>query len=326
MGFGSVSNAHSLAADAQSLGGLKFEAGKNNPEAIRETAKQFESLFMRELMKSMREATLKSGLLESPGGDLGTDLLDQQFAVQMSGQPGGLSDLIAQQLTRQMGTTTPPDATRPMPDADSDTASVKASSPLSTSTPTSLPARASAATAASAAVAGSAPTRFAARTARPPTENQANFVRQHSRVANEIERATGIPAGFMLGQAGHETGWGKFEIKQKGGAPSHNLFGIKAGASWTGKVAEVTTTEFVDGVAQKRVARFRAYDSYADAFKDYARLISDSPRYAQAKTQTSSAHAFASGLQKAGYATDPDYAAKLSRAINTTLAIRRVQT
>ena len=129
----------------------------------------------------------------------------------------------------------------------------------------------------------------------------------------------------MLGQAGHETGWGKFEIKGKGGAPSHNLFGIKAGPSWAGRTTDITTTEFVNGVAEKRVARFRAYDSYADAFKDYARLISESPRYAKAREQTGSAHAYASGLQKAGYATDPQYADKLSRAINSTLQIYRAQ-
>ena len=92
-----VSNA--LAADAGSLGKLKMQAGQGTPEAIKETAKQFESLFMRELIKSMREATMKSGMLDNPGSDLGTDLLDQQFAVQMSGKPGGLSDLIAAQLT-----------------------------------------------------------------------------------------------------------------------------------------------------------------------------------------------------------------------------------
>ena len=90
-------------------------------------------------------------------------------------------------------------------------------------------------------------------------------------------------------------------------------------------LAEVTTTEFINGVPQKRIARFRAYDSYADAFKDYARMINESPRYAKAREQTGSAYAFASGLQKAGYATDPDYATKLSRAINTTLAIQRAQ-
>ena len=127
------------------------------------------------------------------------------------------------------------------------------------------------------------------------------------------------------GQAGHETGWGKHEIKSKDGTPSFNLFGIKAGSSWTGKVAEVTTTEYVNGVAKKSVAKFRAYDSYEDSFRDYARLITKTPRYAQASTQTGSVQAFASSLQKAGYATDPDYAAKLSRAINTTQRLQRAQ-
>ena len=307
--YGTPSLSNSLAADAQSLGNLKMEAGKSSPEAIKETAKQFESLFMRELMKSMREATLKSGMLDNPGSDLGTDLLDQQFSVQMSGQRGGLSEMIEQQLTRQMGLkqgvdSAPSSPTAPVAPAATNTtaaASAKASAPVESATrPTN-------------------------KTPRTPTTSQADFVRKHSDVASKIEKSSGIPASYMLGQAGHETGWGKFEIKQKGGAPSFNLFGIKAGAGWTGKVAEVTTTEYVNGVAHKKVAKFRAYDSYEDSFKDYARLISESPRYAKVKTQTGSAHAFASGLQKAGYATDPDYAAKLSRAINTTLQLRRVQ-
>jgi len=302
MSFGAISNSQALAADAQSLGALKMEAGKNSPAAIKETAKQFESLFMRELMKSMREATMKSGMLDSPGGDLGTDLLDQQFAVQMSGQPGGLADMIALQLTRQMaGTTAQVNAAADKGSALKSTVGLaRQSSPAALAAPSG-------------------------KSTRPPTEGQTSFVQQHSQVASEIEKTTGIPASFMLGQAGHETGWGKHEIKVKGGAPSHNLFGIKAGPGWTGKTADVTTTEFVNGVAQKRVARFRAYDSYADSFKDYARLISESPRYAKAREQTGSAHAYATGLQKAGYATDPEYAAKLSRAINTTLQIRRAQ-
>lgn len=297
MGYGPLSNlSPSLAADAQSLGNLKMEAGKNSPAAIRETAKQFESLFMRELLKSMREATLKSGMLDNAASDLGTDLLDQQFAVGMSAQPGGLAEQITLQLSRQMGVAMPP--------AAGATAQAAAK-------------RQAASTVDTVSLHGKG--------ARAPTTSQTAFVQKHAQIASEVEKATGIPAHFMLGQAGHETGWGRFEIKQKGGALSHNLFGIKAGAGWTGKVAEVTTTEFVNGVAQKKVARFRAYDSYADAFKDYARLISESPRYAKAREQTHSAHAFATGLQKAGYATDPQYAAKLSRAINATLAIRRAQ-
>lgn len=305
MNYGSVSNSHSLVADAQSLGALKLEAGKSTPAAIRETAKQFESLFMRELMKSMRDATMKSGLLDSPGGDLGTDLLDQQFAVHMSGQPGGLADTIAAQLTRQMAGRT------------AEVISTPTQQPVANSSASDLSGRAK--------VAAYTQSTFS-RATRAPTESQSNFVRQHTNVASEIEKKTGIPAGFMLAQAGHETGWGKYEIKVKGGDPSYNLFGIKAGSNWKGKVAEVTTTEYVNGAPQKSVARFRAYDSYADAFNDYARLISDSPRYAKVKANASSAHDFANGLQKAGYATDPEYAIKLSRAINATLAVQRAQT
>lgn len=299
-GTSSLSSSQSLAADSQSLSNLKFDASKATPETIKETAKQFESLFMRELVKSMRDASasMKSGMLDNPGTDLGADLLDQQFAVQMSGQPGGLSDMISQQLARQMGVTMP--GTTPAPAAGTEPAKAKPDLGMDAKiTPV--------------------------KTKRAPTETQADFVKKHSDVASKVEKATGIPASYMLGQAGHETGWGNHQIKVKGGGNSFNLFGIKAGAGWTGKVAEVTTTEYVNGVAQKQVAKFRAYDSYEDSFKDYARMITESPRYAKAREQTTSAHAFASGLQKAGYATDPEYAAKLSRAINTTLQLRRVQ-
>ena len=307
-GTSSISSANTLAADSQSLGNLKMEAGKTTPAAIQETAKQFESMFMRELIKSMREASAatKSGMLDNAGSDLGTDLLDQQFAVQMSGQPGGLSDLIAQQLTRQMGAP-------PTDKAATDGAALTpVESPATLKLSAQLPRPPGTGSGTS-------------KTPRPPTESQVNFVRQHSDIASKVEKASGIPASLMLGQAGHETGWGQHQIKLKGGAPSFNLFGIKAGAGWTGKVAEVTTTEYVGGTPQKRVARFRAYDSYEDSFKDYSKMISESPRYEKVRQNTGSAMAFASGLQKAGYATDPEYAAKLSRAIHTTQQLRRVQ-
>jgi flagellar protein FlgJ len=287
-----------LAADANSLGKLKLQAGQNSPAAIKETAKQFESLFMRELIKSMREATMKSGMLDNPGSDLGTDLLDQQFAVQMSGKPGGLSDLIAAQLSRQMGVQ-PADSTTPL-DAGK----------LSDAPLTQLQRSNSLAA-------------YGKNSIRPATLSQSSFVNRHTQAAIRIEKETGIPASYMVGQAGHETGWGQHEIKQRGGKPSYNLFGIKAGPGWKGKVAEVTTTEYVNGIEQKKVAKFRAYESYDDSFRDYARLITESPRYAKVTEQTGSALAFATSLQKAGYATDPQYAAKLSRAIETTQRLQQ---
>lgn len=295
MSLGPTGISNALAADASSLNALKLQAGQSSPAAIKETAKQFESLFMRELIKSMREATMKSGLLDSPGANLGTDLLDQQFAVQMSGQPGGLSELIAAQLSRQMGVS--PEAT------------AKAAAPSPTSLSTLQRATSLAA--------------YGKNTPKPPTPSQSGFVERHTEAAIRIEKETGIPASYMVGQAGHETGWGQFEIKGRGGKPSYNLFGIKAGPNWKGPVAEVTTTEYVNGVAEKKVAKFRAYGSYDESFRDYARLITQSPRYAQASQQTGSAMAFASSLQKAGYATDPNYATKLSRAIETTQRLQQ---
>ena len=134
----------------------------------------------------------------------------------------------------------------------------------------------------------------------------------------------------MVAQAAHESGWGRREIKNADGSTSFNVFGIKAGAGWKGPVAEVTTTEYEGGVARKVTAKFRAYSSYEESFKDYARLMKDSPRYSQVMASASTGSAtpagFAQGLQRAGYATDPAYADKLTRVINTTLRLQRVMT
>lgn len=273
-----------LAADAHSLSRLKYQSGDQSPAAIKEAAKQFESLFMRELIKSMREATMKSGMNDSAAESLSTDLLDQQLALTLSGQPGGLSDLIAKQLGKQV-----------------------------TTDPASGPAR------------GDKPLADKLG-ALKPSERQAVFVQQHQDAARRVQQTTGLPASHMIGQAGHESGWGKREIKNSDGSTSFNLFGIKATGDWKGKVAEVTTTEYVQGVAKKVVAKFRAYTSYEESFRDFARLINESPRYARVRQASQSVEAYAGGLQRAGYATDPDYASKLTRAINSTLRVQRLTT
>jgi flagellar protein FlgJ len=273
-----------LATDARSIDALKARAAADPKAAIRDAAKQFEALFMQALMKSMRQATLSSGMLDNAGTELGTEMLDTQFATKMTGLPGGLGDVIARQLERQMG-------------SGAATKGDAAAAPLDA--------------------------------AQIPTQ-QAAFVRRHDAAAQAVAAQSGIPAAFMLGQAAHESGWGRHEIRNADGTTSHNLFGIKADASWKGGVAEVATTEFEGGVPRKSVARFRAYASYEESFRDYARLIRDNPRYQQAYGQAV-AHAasaasgveYAQGLQRAGYATDPAYADKLGRVINTTLRLQR---
>jgi len=155
------------------------------------------------------------------------------------------------------------------------------------------------------------------------SQRQTDFVGRHTEAARVAEAQTGIPASFMVSQAAHETGWGKHEIKNADGTASHNLFGMKAGANWKGKVAEVTTTEYVNGQPHKVTAKFRAYASYAESFADYAKVMKDSPRYQQVLASAGSVQGFAQGLQRAGYATDPAYADKLTRVINTTLRLQR---
>lgn len=145
-------------------------------------------------------------------------------------------------------------------------------------------------------------------------EVQQSFVDKFRAPAQAASRATGIPAHHILGQAALESGWGKREIKMPDGGDSHNLFGVKAGKDWSGKVAEVTTTEYHNGVATKQVEKFRAYGSYTEAFQDYANLLSDNPRYSGVLGQADS-KAFAQGMQQAGYATDPHYADKLASVI-----------
>ena len=283
---------NALAQDVQSLQGLRGRAATDPRGAVREAAKAFESLFMQELMKSMRASTMPSGLFDNEGSKLGTDMLDSQLATRMTGLPGGLSEVIARQLERQMGL-----SPGPIP---------------STAKANPMPAPLT-------------PAGEAAPAVKLPQKAAAAFVKEHTEAARQAQARTGIPAEFMISQAALETGWGRREIRHTDGSTSFNLFGVKAGPGWKGPVAEVWTTEFVDGKAVKVKEKFRAYGSYAESFDDYARMIGSSPRYAQVKANAADATGFAEGLQRAGYATDPAYADKLSRAINMTLQLQRAQ-
>ena len=154
------------------------------------------------------------------------------------------------------------------------------------------------------------------------TSKSRDFINKMWPHAVDAAKATGLPAHFIIGQAALESGWGARDIKAADGSTTHNLFGVKAGRSWTGETAAVRTTEFINGVKEKVVDKFRQYSSYADAFKDYANLLKSNPRYSAVLEAGNDAKAFAQGLQKAGYATDPAYAAKLQRII-TSNAMRQ---
>ena len=294
-----------FALDTQGLGELKKSAKAGSPEALKTAATQFEAMFINMMMKSMRDATPQEGMLDSQQSKMFTSMLDQQMSQNLAKRGVGLADVLIRQLGAQAANAQALaiGGDQNMPTSNAMPAPLPADQMLKTPgallAPSALP-----------AVNGSG------RTQAPHVRS---FQEKLGADAETASRATGIPAKFMLGQAALESGWGKREIKLADGSASHNLFGIKAGPGWKGKVATAVTTEYVNGVPQTRVEKFRAYDSYAEGFKDYAKLLANNPRYEKVLASAGDASSFARGLQNAGYATDPHYATKLSRIITRSL-------
>jgi peptidoglycan hydrolase FlgJ len=283
--------ASALAADARSLDQLRSTAKSDPQGALRQAAAQFETVFMNMLLKSMRDALPHEDPLASEASRTYTGMLDQQMAQGLSGKGLGLAELMVKQLSRNQ--------TAPAANGAAEQGLLK---------------KLDAATkgAGSEAQAGGA------------AGGAREFVRRNLDHAIEAQKSSGIPAHYILGQAALESGWGKHEIRGADGKGTHNLFGIKAGPGWKGATADVLTTEYINGTPRKVVEKFRAYDSYAAAFQDYAKLLSGNPRYAKAIEQSSDVAQFARQIQSAGYATDPNYAQKLTRVINQTLSMRGV--
>lgn len=273
-----------LAFDAAALDQLKRQAQEQPGSAVKGAAVQFEAMFVNTLLKTMRESLPQDGLFSSEATRLYTGMLDQQLSQTVAARGLGLADLIVKQLERhnaataqRTGETAPGGAAPAVP---------------TTTTPSGTPA------------------------ATRPDGTPKGFVDALLPHAKIAERATGIPARYILGQAALETGWGRHEIRGADGTPSHNVFGIKAGPGWKGRTVEVTTTEYVNGEPRKVVQKFRAYDSYAEAFTDWGKLLVAAPRYAVALAARSDPTRYAQGLQAGGYATDPRYAEKLTRVFN----------
>ncbi|MDE2600376.1 MAG: flagellar assembly peptidoglycan hydrolase FlgJ [Rhodocyclaceae bacterium] len=306
--------------DVNALTTLKSQVKSDDPEALRAAAKQFEALFLQMVLKSMRDSVPREGLFDSDQTRMYESLLDQQLALNMSGKGSlGLAAMIEKQLARKNDDPAvfekglplnpenpgfPLDAeTMGRLDARTRSALLAAYSSVSKEFPESE--RSTVATDALAAYAGA-----------QGNDAAGDFVARMRPHALAAERDTGIPAHFMVAQAALETGWGRAEPRRADGSPSFNLFGIKAGRSWKGGTVEASTLEYVDGQAQRQTERFRAYGSYADAFADYARLLTENPRYSVAVSSRDGA-GFARALQNAGYASDPQYAAKLERIISS---------
>jgi flagellar protein FlgJ len=295
-----------LAFDSKSLDGLKQSAKDNSPESIKAAAKQFEALFMNMMLKSMRQAGGQDGAFDNEQTRTYTSMLDQQLSQSMANRGIGLADALVRQLTNN--------AVSQALQTDDATAgngvgisgNIAGNARGISSYLDNLKFEQQPAAAAKTSFSGPAHVR--------------EFQEKLSADAEAASKATGIPAKFMLGQAALESGWGRREIKTVDGSTSHNIFGMKATSKWKGKTVDAVTTEYVNGVAYRKVEKFKAYDSYADAFKDYAKLLTKNPRYENVIANAKDATSFAVGLQKAGYATDPQYANKLTKIIKQTLS------
>lgn len=314
MSFKIQDSPNRAAFDTKSSQDLRSLFQKDPQQGLKAAAQQFETLFLQQVIKSMRDATPSDGLLNSEQSRFYTGLLDQQMAqnIATSGKGIGFAKLIEQQLGRNMaGAEGKADLSAPanaagnsLPLAVPDTRHMQYT-PVPSRLPTSAAYPAVNTVNNSVSGAGSSEVPASAK----------EFVDRVWPNAVESSKATGIPPQFLVGHAALESGWGKSEIRKADGTSSYNLFGIKAGKSWTGATVDATTTEYVDGQAQQVVARFRAYSSYDEAFRDYASLLRGNPRYGGVIGSQDGAE-FAKGLQRAGYATDPGYADKLSRIIN----------
>jgi len=260
-------------ADPANLNGLKREAAQS-PEGLREVARQFESLFTNMMLKSMRSASQGDPMFGSDQADFYQDMFDQQLAVELGkGRGLGLADMLVRQL---MGGTMDAagTATAPSPAAGSGGSGTAAAS--------------------------------------WPPRSQEDFISAVRPAATRAARELGVDPDTVIAHAALETGWGRSVPAGANGAPGFNLFGIKAGGEWRGAAAASLTHEYQGGGMQQVSAQFRAYDSPEHSMQDYVRLLKGSPRYAAALGTGSDVGAFARGLASGGYATDPEYVAKLT--------------
>nr|MDP2190615.1 flagellar assembly peptidoglycan hydrolase FlgJ [Rhodoferax sp.] len=285
-----------LSLDVQGVDALRRTVRTSPVEGMKQASKQFEVMFMQMVLKSMREATPTDGMFGSQQEKMYTSMLDQQLAQNLSGRGLGLAQAMFAQLSRTMG-------------------GAAAQLPPGAALPGALPAPAAAkpitrAPDLSFYEAATAQATFS-RSALPQAHVE-QFVSRMLPAAQRASQASGVPAQLIMAQAALESGWGRREIRKEDGTTSYNLFGIKADRSWKGPVVEATSTEYVNGMAQKTRATFRTYGSYEEAFSDYARFLVTNPRYANVLATQDPAEA-AHGLQRAGYASDPQYGGKLIR-------------
>ncbi|MBB1300464.1 MULTISPECIES: flagellar assembly peptidoglycan hydrolase FlgJ [Pseudoalteromonas] len=297
--FFDLGNLNTLRQDALKSGASP-EASK---EALKKAAAQFESIFTQMLLKSMRKANEAFEDEDSPFNSSGVkffeEMHDQQLSVDLSSKGSlGLADLIVQQLSPDGKNFTPSSVLRTVDDFTSDqrATGTNTENTADTKAVNSSPSTAQ----------------------KPQFENAEDFISSVWEHAKTAAEKIGLNPAVMVAQAALETGWGKHIINKSDGNSSFNLFNIKSDRSWQGEKANKMTLEFEQGTPVKRQASFRAYDSIKDSVNDFVQFLTENPRYQEALQNTAKPAAFLDSLQKAGYATDPNYAEKIKQVLNRT--------
>lgn len=321
-----LSNPLEMARNVHDLGSidkLRQAAKSGDKGALEEAAKQFEGIFVQMMLKSMRQAQDVLADEDSPFNSQQVtfyrDMHDKQLATELATNSSlGLADIIVQQFGGSESFM-PADALR----NDGNLAALQADPSLRISTQAPINVNmvntntANANTAnvntvnAEAVSAIAAPVNKKSGFASPK-----DFVKTLYPLAERAAAALNIDPKALLAQAAVETGWGQYVMHQ-GETSAHNLFGIKADSRWDGDAVKVSTLEYRDGTAHKEQAQFRRYDSYSESMHDYVNFIHTNPRYSEALTQTHDAQQYFTALQQAGYATDPNYAKKVLKVMDS---------
>jgi len=303
-------------SEQSSLTHLKKGARENSPEAIKQVAKQFESLFVQMMLKSMRDTVPENELFGSNAEKMYQDMYDKQLSTSISNSRGiGLANVIERQLGG-------------IPDEELNVKNIQ-DYISSAERKNQLPSETISGAVTLQKLTAQSPLKYESVAANLSEKQSAwktpeAFVEDvwpHAlRAADEL----GINADVLLAQSALETGWGKYLPLKPDGSNSFNLFGIKADERWSGDKVEIVTQEYRHGVMQQEKAEFRSYDSVSEAVADYVDFIRGSERYQKALEHGYDADAYAKELQKAGYATDPDYAKKINRVRGNEILQDRV--
>lgn len=297
--------------DVSGLNALKGKAKDDQEGTLREVARQFESLLLSQVLKSMRAANKifsEGNLLQSNETEFYQEMFDSQLTLALTqGRSLGLADAMVQQLQQPSSAVAngSPGSLLDIRDYPRSLPALKPELPERLREVVELDA--SEAGAAVRSAVASTPSRF---------ESPREFVNHLMPVARTAAESLGVDPRVLVAQAALETGWGRHMIEDSNGAPSHNLFGIKADGRWSGDSVSITTTEFREGVPLKEKAEFRSYSDYAESFKDYVAFLKENPRYRKALESAGNPAAFTDALQEAGYATDPEYSRKIQSIVD----------